>query len=169
MGIPVTSPALSPDELEGAAARIAARPELWAHHVRHDPGARVYERLHLDDHLEVWLICWMADHDTGFHDHDASGGAVAVVKGRVREERLAVGATGLASHAREAGAGEVFSFEPSDIHRVLHAGDVPAVTIHAYSPPLRTVGAYELGEDGRLRRHAQPSADELRPVEPVAA
>ena len=24
----------------------------------------------------------------------------------------------------------------SDIHRVLHAGGEPAVTIHAYSPPL---------------------------------
>jgi hypothetical protein len=51
---------------------------------------------------------------------------------------------------------------PADaIHRVLHAGDGPAVTIHAYSPPLRKQGAYSLGEDGSLQRHVQSWEDEL--------
>ena len=38
------------------------------------------------------------------------------------------------------------------IHRVLHAGVGPAVTIHAYSPPLRRTGAYRVGPDGQLER-----------------
>jgi predicted metal-dependent enzyme (double-stranded beta helix superfamily) len=156
---------LTTDELEQVAAAVAAQSGLWAAHVHHDPEARVYERLHLDDHLEVWLICWMRDQDTGFHDHDVSAGAVAVAGGRVREERLVLGG---GAQSREAGAGATFSFEASDIHRVLHAGDAPAVTIHAYSPPLRRMGAYEVGEDGRLRRWSVPSEDELRPVAGVA-
>ena len=55
------------------------------------PSQRVYEELLSDEHVTAWLICWMDDHDTGFHDHDVSAGAVAVVGGRVREERLAIG------------------------------------------------------------------------------
>jgi hypothetical protein len=43
-----------------------------------------------DEHMTGWLICWMDEHDTGFHDHDRSAGAVAVVGGQVREERLAL-------------------------------------------------------------------------------
>ena len=39
------------------------------------------------------------------------------------------------------------------IHRVRHIGDAPAVTLHAYSPPLDRVGTYEVAEDGALLRH----------------
>ena len=38
--------------------------------------------------------------------------------------------------------GDVFDFSPVDIHRVTHAGTAPATTLHAYSPPLRRMGAY---------------------------
>jgi len=75
---------LTAAQLEDYAARLARRPELWAHRIAHDPAARVFEELERDDHLAVWLICWMEDHDTGFHDHDLSQGAVAVVRGAVR-------------------------------------------------------------------------------------
>ena len=59
-------------------------------------------------------------------------------------------------------------FAASDIHRVLHEGDVPAVTIHAYSPPLWRMGAYEIAESGELRRHSVSYAEELRPLSAVA-
>ena len=52
-----------------------ARPAAWAELVVHDPDRRHYELLLRDDHVAVWLICWMDDHDTGFHDHDLSAGA----------------------------------------------------------------------------------------------
>ena len=45
---------------------------------------------------------------------------------------------------------------------MLHAGDVPAVTIHAYSPPLARTGAYRIGPDGELERELLSSEDELR-------
>ena len=80
-----------PAEVEAWVRALAADPARWRHLVRHDPRERVYEELLRDDHLAVWLICWMEDHDTGFHDHDLSAGAVAVVDGAVREDRLLVG------------------------------------------------------------------------------
>jgi hypothetical protein len=104
----------------------------------------------------------MDDHDTGFHDHDLSAGAVAVAAGAVREERLVLGGP---PATRIASAGEVFTFGPSDIHRVSHAGGEPAVTLHAYSPPLWRMGAYEVLPTGELRRWSLSYAEELRPIE----
>ncbi len=148
--------------LESFARELATRRALWAPHVRHEPDRRTYELLHHDDEVMAWLICWMDDHDTGFHDHDTSSGAVHVIQGRIREERLRLGRPPL---RREFGAGATFAFGASDIHRVAHAGGGPAITLHAYSPPLWRMGAYEIEPDGSLRRHSLSYAEELRPLE----
>lgn len=149
-------------ELIAVAEQIAARRELWAELVHHDPSHRTYEQLLRDEHLDVWLICWSRDHDTGFHDHDLSAGAVAVAAGAVREERLALGRPVDAPVARTVAAGSSFEFGASDIHRVLHAAGEPAVTIHAYSPPLVRMGSYLVEPDGQLHRHAVSYETELR-------
>ena len=147
--------------LEALVAELMEQPDAWEHLVAHDPGQRRYELLRRDDEVEVWLICWMHDHDTGFHDHDLSSGAVGVVAGAVREDRLALGG---GTVSREVAEGATFTFSAADIHRVMHAGDAPAVTIHAYAPPLWRMGAYEVLESGELRRHSVSYAEELRPL-----
>ena len=68
------------NELDGSALEslvrdLAADPAVWEHLVEHSPEKRHYEELRRDEDVAVWLICWMEDHDTGFHDHDLSGGA----------------------------------------------------------------------------------------------
>ena len=155
---------LSDAELLAVATQIASRPALWLAYVQHDPEQRTFEQLLRDEHLDVWLLCWSHDQDTGFHDHDLSAGAVSVVAGSVREERLVLGRPVDAPIGRVANAGSSFTFGASDIHRVLHAGNEPAVTIHAYSPPLWRMGAYEIETDGGLRRHSVSYAEELRPL-----
>jgi predicted metal-dependent enzyme (double-stranded beta helix superfamily) len=153
---------LSGPELVEVVQALAAERERWAGLVRHDPDQRTYVELRRDADVAVWLICWMDDHDTGFHDHDLSSGAVAVVEGRVAEDRLVLGGEPV---TRELGVGEAFHFGAADIHRVRHAGEAPAVTIHAYSPPLWRMGAYEILPGGELRRHSLSYAEELRPLE----
>lgn len=157
---------LTATELEAVACQFAARPELWSEHVSHDPEHRTYAQLLRDEHLDVWLLCWSRDHDTGFHDHDLSAGAVAVAAGSVREDRLALGRPVDEPIGRVATAGTSFSFTASDIHRVLHAGEGPAVTIHAYSPPLVRMGSYMVEPSGRLLRHPVTYEDELRELDP---
>jgi len=151
---------LTIDELERFAAGLAASPERWRHLVRHADDARVYEQIWDDDDVNAWVICWSEDQDTGFHDHDESAAGIAVVSGRVREDRLTLGGR---PRSREIGAGDIFTVPPVAIHRVLHAGDGPAVTIHAYSPPLRRTGAYRVSDAGELERESQPFEAELRP------
>jgi mannose-6-phosphate isomerase-like protein (cupin superfamily) len=150
---------LSIAELERFVARLAATPELWQHLVRHSRDARVYEQIWDQEDVNAWVICWSEDQDTGFHDHDDSAAAILVIEGHVREERLRLGAT---PDARVIGPGMTFFVPPTAIHRVLHAGSMPAVTIHAYSPPLRRTGAYRIGPRGELNRAAQSYEQELR-------
>ena len=103
----------------------------------------------------------MDDHDTGYHDHDLSAGAVA--RGGRSGPRGAARARRRARRAHGS-AGEAFTFGPADIHRVSHVGGEPAVTIHAYSPPLWRMGAYEVLPTGELRRWSLSYAEELRPI-----
>jgi predicted metal-dependent enzyme (double-stranded beta helix superfamily) len=155
---------LSGPELESFVSELAERPELWIEFVKHDVTQRVYEELLSDAHVTAWLICWMDDQDTGFHDHDISAGAVSVVSGSVCEERLAIGGE---PRKRTFGVGDSFHFSAADIHRVRHGGADPAVTLHVYSPPLARMGAYEIDENGVLARHPMASSEELRPLAPA--
>lgn len=152
---------LSCVELEAFVAALAERPELWIDFVTHDSKQRHYAELLSDEHLTAWLICWLDDQDTGFHDHDLSAGAVAVVGGRVREERLVLDGP---PRDRVLVAGETFHFTSADIHRVRHAGSGPAVTLHAYSPPLQRMGAYFVDDEGVLARRPMSPAEELQPL-----
>ena len=43
------------------------------------------------------------------------------------------------------------------------------MTLHAYSPPLWRMGAYDVAPDGTLRRHSMSYAEELRPLDADAA
>jgi predicted metal-dependent enzyme (double-stranded beta helix superfamily) len=152
---------LSCPELRSFITELAERPELWIHLVKHDPTQRLYEELFSDDHLTAWLICWMEGHDTGFHDHDGSAGAGAIVGGAVLEERLVIDGP---PRKRVCTVGDVFHFLPADIHRVRHAGSGPAVTLHVYSPPLEGMGAYLVGDGGILVRQPVSHTEELRPL-----
>lgn len=109
------------------------------------------------DTSEAWLNLWWQERDTGFHDHDGSCVGVYVIEGVARNESLMVGQP---RRIREYGPGDRFASLGTGIHRMEH--EAGAVTIHVYSPPIRSIGEYEL-EDGELRRRP------VAPDEPSAA
>src|ERR1700733_8999605 len=156
---------LTPAELEDFVADLAATPDRWRHLVHHTNDVRVYEQIVDDADVNAWVICWSEDQDTGYHDHDESSAAIAVISGQVREDRLRLGGE---PRSRVLGAGEVFTVPAGAIPRVLHAGEAPAVTIHAYSPPLTRTGAYRIGEGGELERELLSNEDELRATPALA-
>jgi mannose-6-phosphate isomerase-like protein (cupin superfamily) len=144
----ITTP-LSAEECAALAREIAADSTLWQEHVKHEASSRHFHRLELNERYEVYVISWMDDADTGFHDHDVSAGGVHVVEGGIFEERLGFGTGHL---ERLVGPGETITFAPSYIHRFRPKDGIPTVSIHVYSPPLRTMGAYHEGPDGALIR-----------------
>jgi Cysteine dioxygenase type I len=135
------------EELRNLAESLGSDSSTWRHLVRHDPLERVFERVVDEPEVEGWLICWMPGHDTGFHDHDVSSGAVTVLHGQVLEERLTVGRAGMLSAIYS--PGETFGFSPSDIRADGHAARLLA----AHRAPRR------LHRVGRRRAAPPPGAE----------
>src|SRR5213075_222518 len=103
-------------ELRELVTGLAAEPERWRSLVCHGGDERHFEQLWRDDHIDVCVISWANGNDTGFHDHDVSSGAVAVVAGELIEERLVLAGAPLRLRHR---AGEVFDFGSAHVHRML--------------------------------------------------
>jgi DNA-binding SARP family transcriptional activator len=153
--------ALTAADLRHLTRSLASSPDSWKQLVHHDAARRVFELIARSPVAEAWLICWMPGHDSGPHDHDISSGAITVVGGELTEERLTWGP---ATSPVVFGRLETFDFGPTDIHRVYHSGDEPSTAIHAFSPPLRGLGAYARGHRGELLRHPLDPCDEVRPL-----
>jgi Cysteine dioxygenase type I len=156
---------LDQPELLRLVADVAASPELWRPHLDPDATERTYASLRRDAIVDIWAIFWLPDNDTGWHDHDTSSGAVQVISGSLEEHTLRLSGPDRRITHR---AGQSFSFGPSHIHRLTCAG-ASAVSIHAYSPPLWRLGQYTVDGAGALHRVSVSYADELRPLEPLAA
>jgi hypothetical protein len=170
--MPVTN-STSPITLAGLPGRDLARPELlqlvrflaneppwWRSQVSFSDEHRHYVQVHRDPHIDVWLLCWTPRNDTGWHDHDISSGAIAVLQGCLEEQVLTVGAPSTRTAIR---TGDSYSFGPDHIHR-LNGLDAGSVSVHAYSPPLWRLGQYTVSDVGRLSRTSVSYADELRPL-----
>jgi predicted metal-dependent enzyme (double-stranded beta helix superfamily) len=153
---------LDEGELAELVGRLAGQPELWEDQVAYSAGHRHYASLHRDEYLDVWLLCWSAGDDTGWHDHDVSSGAVRVVRGTLKESNPRMGGPAV---EKLVAAGGLLHFGPDHIHRLTGAA-ARSVSIHAYSPPLSRLGQYTIDDSGVLRRTSVSYADELRPIDP---
>jgi oxalate decarboxylase/phosphoglucose isomerase-like protein (cupin superfamily) len=128
------------------AQRLAANPDDWPLAPRFDPSRRWYHRLDTVDGAEAWLLTWLPGQSTELHDHGGSSGAFVVVSGQLVEQT--VDEYGIVAGRRlRAGAGR--SFGARHVHRILNAGDRPAVSVHVYSPALTEMTRYRL-DSGRL-------------------
>lgn len=131
---------VAPADLRDLVARVSATPDIWAGHVRFDLAERYFTRLHYDDDLEVWLICWELGQDTLLHDHGGSVGAFAVAQGALIEDYGDVRGDSLRTRKHE--AGDSVAFGVSYLHNLVNVFAEPAVTVHAYSKPLSSMNFF---------------------------
>ena len=127
-----------------------------------DDDERVYASLHRDAHVDVWLLCWTPENDTGWHDHDISSGAVAVVAGELVENNLDRRPRAPSRPGSRPGRRSRSGPSTSTGSTAPSAG---SVSVHAYSPPLWRMGQYAVSDAGVLRRVSVSYADELRPLD----
>ena len=120
-------------QLADVVRRLATTPADWLGRVRLNPEGRWYERIHLDDSHEVWVISWLPGQATGFHDHGGSAGAFGVVFGALEEHQAGTPQRRHAVTAAPVSAGRIRSFGPEYIHDVRNTSEAVAVSVHAYS------------------------------------
>jgi predicted metal-dependent enzyme (double-stranded beta helix superfamily) len=137
---------LSPARLGQLVREIVAAEQSWRSIVLFSAERRWYRRLVLADDHEIWLLSWLPGQHTGFHDHGEARGAFAVAQGELRETLARPGR----NHVRNrcASAGSVTTFGAQHLHNVSNAATVPAISVHAYSPPLTAMRRYEMTAAG---------------------
>jgi predicted metal-dependent enzyme (double-stranded beta helix superfamily) len=144
---------IRPSQLALTVQAIADTPSRWLGLIRYDPGRRWYLRLAKDDEHEIWLLSWLPGQRTGFHDHGASAGAFAVAIGALSERTAPGGRPEPTGRIRPQGA--VRSFGPRYVHDVANLSAQPAVSVHAYSPPLASMRHFQTGDGGLLVQGTQ--------------
>jgi rhodanese-related sulfurtransferase len=126
----------SPEELADIVCLFASS-DGWMDKVRLRAQQRWYERLHHGPDYDLWVISWLPEQSTGFHDHGASSGAFVVATGILEEHRPG-------ERTRVIHPGKPRAFGPDYAHDVRNVSLAPAISIHAYSPPLSDMNEYEL-------------------------
>jgi rhodanese-related sulfurtransferase len=123
----------------------------WIEKVRLCADRRWYERLHLGPDYDIWLISWLPGQSTGFHDHGESSGAFVVASGTLEEQRPGEQLSIIL-------AGKAQAFGSGYAHDVRNNSLAPAISIHAYSPPLSEMNEYELHGSRLVRRQRSEEA-----------
>ena len=134
----------TPRELANIVSLIASS-EGWIDRVRLRTEQRWYERLYHGPDHDIWAISWLPGQSTGFHDHGESAGAFVVATGILEEHRP--DEQTVVIHP-----GQARAFGPDYAHDVRNVSLGPAVSIHAYSPPLSKMNEYELDGDELIPR-----------------
>jgi predicted metal-dependent enzyme (double-stranded beta helix superfamily) len=133
------------------AQELANSPEIWWPRVRRASGERWYVPLMEDDEFEAWLLGWPVGEGIELHDHGSSSGALVVVEGTLLETYIqASDWVRPSGRLRRLPEGALVSFGPDHIHDVVNGGARQALSIHVYSPRLRSMTFYENRPDRGL-------------------
>jgi len=128
-------------------------------YIDYDEEERWHQRIYRDRRVDVWLISWLPTQGTQLHDHGGSSGSFTVLSGALNE--AVVGGGRLHEHQR--GTGDSVGFGAHYVHDVRNLSSAPAVSVHAYSPPLATMTFYDLA-DGRLEQLGSLATDDPEPA-----
>lgn len=134
-------PAIPPEALRAIAGGLAHSSHdvagLWTQGDR-----RRYKRVIGTALFDAWLIEWSASSGLELHDHGGSTGAVAVVAGRLVESysdlrwRHPV-------RSRSFSEGQDFEIPSTRVHEISNPGPEDALSVHVYSPPLRSMTFFD--------------------------
>jgi hypothetical protein len=127
--------------------------------IDYDPDERWHQRIYRDRRVDVWLISWLPAQGTQLHDHGGSSGSFTVLSGALAEATVA----GSELHDHHRTVGDSVGFGAHYVHDVRNLSDAPAVSVHAYSPPLTSMTYYDLA-DGKLESITTLATDDPEPA-----
>ena len=116
--------------------------------VRFEPTTYQRNLVALGPWYEVLVICWRSGQRSPIHNHAQSTCGLKVLQGVCTETYFAHSPCGqvVALSSHECEAGHVCASEDDDTHQVsnLQAPGNDLVTIHIYSPPLRSMKKFSI-------------------------
>lgn len=119
---------------------LAAEPSVWSSPLVFDPTQRWSRLVQANETYDVWVLTWLPGQGTDLHDHGGSAAAFTVLRGSLVEAR---------PNSRGRLVSEVLPMgftrwvAPFAVHQVVNVeARTPAISVHAYSPPLRTMTTY---------------------------
>jgi predicted metal-dependent enzyme (double-stranded beta helix superfamily) len=136
----MTLATLSPAALIDLVRSTAAHPERWQQHVRFTNDDRYFYLLRSDEMVDMWLLTWLPGQATTLHDHGGSAAAIAVAQGELHEEHA--DRNGRLEHHSLTGAAPHWLADDA-VHDIYNSSGPPAISIHAYSPPLCSMTFYQ--------------------------
>jgi hypothetical protein len=151
---------LGPIQLVEFTRFLAEEVRDGVHLIDFDSEDRWHRRIYRDGIVDVWLIGWLPEQGTQLHDHGGSSGAFTVVSGSLSEATyLASGPRAGTLRDRLHGPDRSIGFNGDYIHDVRNLSENPAISVHAYSPPLTSMSYYDL-EGGALVPFATLDTDD---------
>lgn len=112
-------------------------------------GDRAFERLLSTPAYEAWVISWSPGARLELHDHGGSLAAVHVVAGTLTEQ--VVDKRDRSVITRGLPADTTVTVPSRHAHAVRNLGDVDAVSVHVYSPPLEAMAFFDSTEGGAFQ------------------
>jgi predicted metal-dependent enzyme (double-stranded beta helix superfamily) len=137
---------LSLDELAAVARGLAETAHSWPGVT--DPTERIWHTIAEADCFEAFVIAWPAGASIDLHDHGDAAGAIAVARGGLveRVSQLHSGAPELVTHRLSTGV--QLAFRSGHVHELSNPGPGPALSVHVYSPVLRSMTFFERAPGG---------------------
>ncbi len=145
---------LNLSDLERVVSSVASRRDLFDDLVVHESGGWSLH-LFVNESFGVKIESWGEDHLVNWHDHGGSSGAFAVTSGTLVEQYRSDDFVGI--ECRHLRVGDLASFGADHVHDVYRSG-APAVSVHAYSPPLTGMTHYEHSPVGFVALELVPEA-----------
>lgn len=139
-GLELSDSRLTIEELERVVRAVAAKPALFEDLVVDDETNRWWLLLFKTDNYEVRILGWEVEQRSDWHDHGGSSGAFQVTQGTLSEIHRAD--DHVSTESRRFKLGDVGTFGPDYVHDMVYESGKPAVSVHAYSPPLTGFTSY---------------------------
>jgi hypothetical protein len=126
--------------LQDVVERVASRRDLWEPLVAAAPTRVHWQPLPVHEDVEVFVVTWPTFTDTRLHSHDGATSAFLPVRGVVTEIRPD---DRLRLVPRKFVPGVTGVLDGYDVHELQNEHVEVAVSIHAFSPRLRSVTWWE--------------------------
>lgn len=101
-----------------------------------------------DDRFEVLIMCWNKNQKSPIHDHYQSFSVEKIISGKIINTNYHYTNSNTdeiqETNSETLSIGGVIFSHPGEIHKIEPADNLPAISIHLYSPPLKQMKCFNL-------------------------